>query len=168
LDIDQHLPVIKRFALSLTQNHADADDLSQETVLRMLKHEKTNGVIEHPRTWMYQVVVNLWRERMRKIRSRQKQLLEISNSQLSRTQNAAPHCPLETLERLQEVLESFQDLPDMQRQVLYLRTVEDLSIEEIGAILGASQNNVKVNLSLARKKMRQKFDIAKSNMVDHQ
>jgi len=68
-----------------------------------------------------------------------------------------PQITVETKEHLENVLASFQELPETQRQVLYLKTVEEHSIDEISQILDLSRNNVKVNLSHARKKMRQKF-----------
>jgi RNA polymerase sigma factor (sigma-70 family) len=48
-------------------------------------------------------------------------------------------------------------LPPRQREVLYLVAVEDLLLAEVAEILRINQNTAKVHLSLARKRMREKF-----------
>ena len=48
-------------------------------------------------------------------------------------------------------------LPTRQREVLVLHLYQELSYDEIGAALGCSYDDVKMNLSLARKRLRQEM-----------
>jgi len=54
-------------------------------------------------------------------------------------------------------LQSLQELPEGQRQALYLRACEGLSAEEIALVLGTSANSVKASLCVARKKLREQL-----------
>lgn len=46
-------------------------------------------------------------------------------------------------------------LPERQRQVLHLRVVERMDIDQIAEVIGTSQKNVRSNLAVARKKLRE-------------
>ena len=154
LEIDKFSSTIKRYVLSLTQNYATAEDLTQETMLRAVQHRDEIAAMADPKGWLLRVATNLWRDRLRAAKRRpSRQTLNIDLPDDSEN----PQAQAESREELAAVLERFQDLPETQRQVLFLRTVEERSIDEIVQILGLSRNNVKVNLSYARKKMRQKF-----------
>ena len=62
----------------------------------------------------------------------------------------ADACGTDRREYLLQVLGYFQRLPQLQREALYLRTVEGLSIAEIAKITDTTENSVKVSLSVAR------------------
>ena len=65
-------------------------------------------------------------------------------------------------EEFGRILKTMQSLPDQQRNILHLRTVEQFSISEIAELLDVTQNNVKANLSIARKTMRKKIFVGNS------
>ena len=69
----------------------------------------------------------------------------------------SPIGQLEDREELKQVLNLMQSLPNRQRTVLYLRSIEQFSIPAIAATLGISTSAVKTNLSIARKAMRSKW-----------
>lgn len=144
---------VKRYALALTGDYQTAEDLAQETMLRAFKHPKSFSQIERPRKWLLAVVTNLWRDRLRNQKRRpprQTLTLDLAND------SNDPQKIVETEEQLARVLASFEDLPNIQRQVLYLRTVEGYSVNEVSDILEISRASVKTNLSIARKTMRAK------------
>jgi len=138
----------------LTQNYTLAEDLTQETMLRAVKHRITVAKMDDPRCWLFQIVTNLWRDRLR-ARKRRPARDNLHTELVD--DSCGPQTTVEIGEHLENVLASFQELPETQRQVLFLKTVEEHSIDEISQILSLSRNNVKANLSHARKKMRQKF-----------
>ena len=143
---------MKRFALSLTQNYSVAEELAQETMLRGVKHRAKLAAMEDPRPWLFRVTVNLWKDRLRQQQRRPiKQVLSFDIPD----QTQSPVGKIESEEQIAEVLELFQQLPDRQRDVLYLKVIEHHPLEDIGQILEMKPANVKTTLSLARKKMRQ-------------
>ena len=153
VDFEQFSQIVKRYALALTRDYATAEDLAQETMLRAIRHQDKLSQIERPHGWLLTVVTNLWRDQLRKQQRRPApQSLNFEAANVS----DGPHTIAETNEELARVLASFQDLPATQRQVLYLRTVEECSIDEVSSILNISRASVKTNLSIARKTMREK------------
>ena len=153
VDFDHISCIVKRYALALSGDHQIAEDLAQETMLRAIRHQEMLSQLDEPRKWLLTVVTNLWRDwlRMKKRRPQRQSL----NLRLTADSND-PRKICELVEQLKEVLASFEDLPPMQRQVLYLRTVEAFSIAEVSEILNISRASVKTNLSMARRAMRNK------------
>ncbi len=70
-------------------------------------------------------------------------------------------------ESLQRALAALDALPERQREVLYLRACECLSIAEIAEVLDSNANAVKVNLSLAHKQMRQQLQSLYCELFPH-
>ena len=68
-----------------------------------------------------------------------------------------PDRELMVREDLRRVLEAIDSLPARQREVLHLRACEELSLNEIAAILGISPEAAKASLCEARKRLRQRF-----------
>ncbi|MGI9517955.1 MAG: RNA polymerase sigma factor [Pirellulaceae bacterium] len=154
VDFGEHSRSLWRFALSLTGCHATAEDLVQETMLRAVKQQQQLSDVENTRAWLFTVAANLWRDQCRQQQRRPpSQPLHLVAEPATRD-----WAETENREHLTRVMESFQELPELQRKVLYLRTVEQFSIAEIAEIAETTINSVKVSLSLARKRLRQKFE----------
>lgn len=60
-------------------------------------------------------------------------------------------------ETLSRVMQMMNNLPERQRQVLLMRSVQDLSLEEIGQATGLSDVNVRTLLSRARKRLKEMY-----------
>lgn len=154
VDFGEHSRSLWRFALSLTSCHAAAEDLVQETMLRAVKRQQRLSEVENPRAWLFTVAANLWRDQCR----RQQRRPPTQPLHLVAEPVTTEWAETENREYLARVIESFQELPELQRKVLYLRTVEQFSLVEIAEIAETTVNSVKVSLSLARKRLRQKFE----------
>lgn len=154
VDFEKHSQALARFALSLTGRHEFAEDLVQETLLRAIRH-RGNGetVIQNPKSWLFTIAVNCWRDQCR----RQKRMPATEPLHLVDEAVAATGNTNQTpREHLETVLTTFQELPQRQREVLYLRTVEGFSISEVAEMLGITEGNTKTTLSIARKKLRER------------
>jgi len=153
--LEEWAPRVYRFALRLCDDPHAAEDLTQETLLRAWRHrarlrdQRAGGV------WLFRIAVNLWRDRLRRGRSPVARAGPLRDDKPSRAQ------PAERVaagrEELERALEAMAALPPRQREVLYLSACEGLSTAEIGEILGSHADAVKANLSLARKKMRERL-----------
>lgn len=157
--IEEHIDSVFRFALSLTKNRHAAEDLSQECLLRA--QQKIHQLKEPSKTksWLFQIVVNLWKDHLRK---KQPNLVETDIATLF-AESSRPDETLIQKEEKIEALQMMQALPDKQRNVLFLSVVEQLSNQEIGELLGMNVNSVKASLSIARKTMRYKLITSKEN-----
>lgn len=62
---DQHGEAIYRFAAVLVKHHQDAEDVVQETFLKLLRHLETGGETTNVRGWLFTVAANAARDRQR-------------------------------------------------------------------------------------------------------
>lgn len=60
-------------------------------------------------------------------------------------------------ESLKEIFDAISALPDLQQSILRMKHVEGFEVEEIAAITGSNHGAVRVNLSRARKRIKQQF-----------
>jgi RNA polymerase sigma-70 factor (ECF subfamily) len=149
-------------AMSILNNAADAEEVAQEAVLKAFTHlARFRGDAKFS-TWLIQITINEARLKLRKDR---RHLYESVDEQLT-DESGACHpkdfadwreIPSETLQRreLREALKKALDsLPAKYREVLILRDVQHLSIEETAQVLGLTPGNVKTRLLRARMQMR--------------
>ena len=153
--LEKHLPSVYRFALRLTQNPHEAEDLTQDAFVKAWRSRRQLRKAKSARAWLFQVTVNLWRDRLRS-RRRSPERAESSLDHHQRP-DVLPDRKLIAQEDVGRTLEAIDSLPSRQREVLYLHAVEEFSIAEIADVLGISSAAVKASLSLARKRMRRKL-----------
>jgi len=144
-DILEVLPNIRRFAASLTGNLADADDLLQSTVERLLTKGLPDDSAVLP--WSIRVCRNLWIDevRSRKVRSEASQDPAVAGQQVLQGEDQV--LGEMTLAEVQLVLRS---MSDDQRSVLELIAVEGYSYKEAAAVLEVPIGTVMSRLARAR------------------
>ena len=153
--LQEYVPRVYRFALRLTHDPHAAEDLTQETFLRAWRRQ---GLLRHPealRGWLFRIATNLWRDQLRRGQRRVAQAGPLPVDFAGST--PPPERSVEDQEDLRRALEAMEGLPGRQREVLYLCACEGLSAAEIAGVLGISNDAVKANLCLARKKLRQEL-----------
>ncbi|WP_417257777.1 RNA polymerase sigma factor [Celeribacter sp.] len=140
-------PVVLGYATRLLRDHAEAEDVAQEAMMRLWKiaPEWRQGEAKVT-TWLYRVVTNLCTDRLRKKRGTG--LDEIaepedgSPSQDARLMEKARATALET---------ALGTLPERQRQAVVLRHIEGLSNPAIAEILGVSVEAVESLISRGKR-----------------
>jgi RNA polymerase sigma-70 factor, ECF subfamily len=147
---------------SILQNEQDAEDAAQETVLKALKNLRNFRAESKFSTWLISIAMNEARARLR--HARVLRFEPVDESPLDEDDGFTPsvisdwrEVPLQALERkeLREVLQkAIASLPEMYREVLLLRDVEEFSIAESAAALGVSEGVVKTRLLRARLMMQ--------------
>jgi RNA polymerase sigma-70 factor (ECF subfamily) len=149
-------------AISIVNNPADAEEVVQEAVLKAFAHIAGFRAEAKFSTWLIQITINEARLRLRKDR---RYLYEsIDEPQANEEGEYHPkdfadwhEIPSEALKRVElrnALKQAMANLPLKYREVLILRDVQNLSIEETAEILGISQGNVKTRLLRARLQMR--------------
>jgi RNA polymerase sigma-70 factor (ECF subfamily) len=153
--LEEYLPRVYRFALRLTRDRHQAEDLTQETLLRAWRHRNRLRRPGAACVWLFKIAVNLRRDQVRRSkRSRQEvgsRVDDCESTQLS------PAQAMTEQEDLQRVLKTMDCLPSRQREVLYLHACEHLSVAEMADVLDISTDAVKASLCLARKRMRREL-----------
>jgi RNA polymerase sigma-70 factor, ECF subfamily len=153
--LEEYVPRLYRFALRLTGNRDDAEDLTQAALLRAWKDRARLRDPGAAKSWLFAIAANLWRSGLRRM-GREERLAD-NAEQFARRQVALPEEEIIIREDMIRVRETMDALPDRQREVLYLHACEAFSLPEIAEILALSPQAVKASLSLARKRMRQKL-----------
>ncbi len=70
---------------------------------------------------------------------------------------STPHTKLELTESFEKIQLIIQSLPEQQRMIIHLRDIEEYDLDEIAEIMELNMNTIRVNLSRARKKVREKL-----------
>lgn len=142
------LPALRRFAISLCGNVADADDLLQSTLERLL----SRGVPEHVEVmpWAFKVCRNLWLDEHRARQVREK---ATQQPELQETPHEAGDTQLTDQLQLNDVDAALSQLPHDQRTIIALIAVQGLSYREAAAIVGVPTGTIMSRLARARSKL---------------
>lgn len=144
-ELTRVLPDIRRFAYSLTGARANADDLLQATVERILD----KGVPEDAdmRKWSYRVAKNIWID---EIRSRRVRTRAVSEGKIDLNDRLDGERVALGSISLAEVNRAMDGLPDDQRAALALVAVEGLSYADAAEALDVPIGTVMSRISRAR------------------
>ena len=143
---------------SLLKNEADAEDVAQETVIKVYQNlDKFRGDSQF-RTWVLSIARNEGLGRLRKISNRREDSLDAETDEQTGDYTPAiltswREIPAEALvqKELGNILrDAIEGLPEIYRNVVVLRDIEELDIRESAAVLGISEASVKVRLHRAR------------------
>jgi RNA polymerase sigma-70 factor, ECF subfamily len=143
---------------SLLKNETEAEDVAQETVIKVYQNlGKFRGDSQF-RTWVLSIARNEGLGRLRKISSRREESLDAETDEQTGDYTPAiltswREIPAEALEQkeLGKLLrQAIEGLPEIYRNIVLLRDIEELDIRETAAALGISEASVKVRLHRAR------------------
>ena len=148
---------IHRYILRLVGDAARAEDLTQETFVRV--HQRISGLKDPAalEAWLYRIATNLCYDRFRAPEHRRPSLPLISvREEVAISDEAAlrPDQLLEQSDMSDCVLRFLSELPDAQREVLLLHDLQGFTGPEIAERLGLSIHNVKIRLHRARVRLR--------------
>jgi RNA polymerase sigma-70 factor (ECF subfamily) len=139
-----------QFVCRMLPRQDDARDICQETFLRVLKKAHRFRQGSRFSTWMYQIALNLCRDRMRKRKRWSRLILQRDElpqqpsgpmAVLPRDQD--PAHAVEQQEKHAAVRRALNQLPAEQREVLILKEFEGMKFREIAAILDCPESTVK-------------------------
>ena len=143
---------------SLLKNEAEAEDVAQETVIKVFQNlDKFRGDSQF-RTWVLSIARNEGLGRLRKITNRREDSLDAETDEQTGDYTPAiltswREIPVEALEQkeLGNLLrKAIEGLPEIYRNVVLLRDIEEMDIRETAAAMGISEASVKVRLHRAR------------------
>jgi RNA polymerase sigma-70 factor, ECF subfamily len=148
---------VYRMALSFVRNESEAEDVAQEAFLRAFRNLASFRGESNFSTWLISITLNEARRRLRRQRILHMESLDEPHEDATRISPAFlrdwREIPSEALERreVRALLEEAIDrLSPIYREVLVLRDLEELSIEETSVALSISASSVKVRLHRAR------------------
>lgn len=138
-----------RVAFYILEDETEAEDAVQELFLKLWSGRDALDGIRNPKGYGIRVLRNLCLDRIRRSRKMETPAVLPEPEWPGRQDEA-----VDEKERLAKVLDAIKSLPDRQREVLTLRTLDGLSYEEIAERTGMNQLTLRVVLSQARRKIR--------------
>lgn len=140
-----------RFARQITQHDGEAQDIVQEVFIRLWERRSVLKKYKNVEALAMVITKNLSLDFLKAKRSRTVEYEEVNGSVDFRT----PEFYTEMKDTTETIRNIFNTLPHQQRMVIHLRDVEEMQFEEIAEITGLSVNNIRVNLTRARKTVRE-------------
>jgi RNA polymerase sigma-70 factor (ECF subfamily) len=144
-------------AYRMTRNAEDAQEVAQDAFLRAFKYLRNFDVERSFKNWLYQILVHSARH-FRNKRVREEQALASGPvRETARNAPAGPERGHEQRVMRARLMNCLDVLTPREREVFLLRDIEDLNIQESAKVLGCSAVSVRVHLSAARKKIRERI-----------
>lgn len=166
--VDPHLPLLKRFALRLTGNPHDSEDLVQDVLLKLFERAERMDEVEALQPWLMRVMYYHFIDRRRRNAPLADHVSiddvaepEQGSGLGARWDTDGAGVPEDLVDRLQvadAVTMAIGRLPEQQRVLVRLHDIEGLTLPEIAAHFGLSINTVKSSLSRARLRLRSCLD----------
>ena len=148
-------PLLYRVAFSILRSRADAEDVVQETFVRVIENPERFARVREPRAWLVRIAWNLALDRVRRI-------TPVRLDEELAAALASPERPADTVlaeaRRLAQVLEVVDRLPQREREVLLLAAVEELSTAEMAVVLKKSASSVRSLLFRARAHLQERLE----------
>jgi RNA polymerase sigma-70 factor, ECF subfamily len=158
-----HLDALYRAALRQTRNHADAEDLVQETFLKAFRHANRFEPGTNLRAWLFTILLNTARN-SRRDAARDPTLVD---------SETVDHLPLSTPDPtpeevlLRDVVDedvrgALESLPEVFREAVWLRDVEEFTYAEIARMLEVPMGTVMSRIARGRRLLHERVVAARN------
>ena len=162
--VEKYKRLVYRIAFQITKNHEDANDVMQDTFLKVYESIHSFRQESAFETWLYRIVVNQAMNLVkRQERRRESPLSGTTEIQIRPDLKQAsdlrnnPHVNVERKELQRQVTQAVNSLPMKHRMVVILHEFEGLTHPKIASILNCSEGTVRSRLHYARKKLRDRL-----------
>lgn len=172
---DELVSRYQRYVFNLIYQHMggidEIEDVAQEVFLRIYKFIRKYRGNASLESWIYKIVLNYCRTHARRRSSIARMIVTVNTPSRDEERSYdlldslpdSSYDPAKMVEQrriVQDILEAVRGLPEIYRNILIMREVNELSYEEISEILGISIGTVKSRISRARDLVRQKVKIS--------
>lgn len=157
--VRRHGVAIKAYALRMLRNREQAEEVYEDTFLKVATSRgawEQRGTV---RGWLYTIAHRLCLDRLR--RQKVARLARTSVIELDRARQLRPNPEAQALlgERARQLEDALSQLSEEHRQVLLLRCVHGLSAREAAQALDLAESQIHSQLSYARRLLRQQLDV---------
>ena len=143
-----------RLALRITFDRAEAEDVVQDTMIRVWNKREEWTQFGSIEAYCLTVAKNLAIDRSQK---KEAQNVELTPEMEEESEISGPYDELVNNERMSIIHRLINELPEKQRLIMQLRDIERESYKEIAKISNLTEEQVKVNLFRARQKVKQRY-----------
>ncbi|SMF70233.1 RNA polymerase sigma-70 factor, ECF subfamily [Paenibacillus uliginis N3/975] len=155
-----HGPLLS-YTSNQLQDRQKAQDIVQETFIRLIRHLRQHGALEHVRSWLYRVALNQCKDYWKSSAYRSEGLAGEEFPERSDPSAGAEEL-LERQETSAEIAASLETLPDVQQNIISLRFFHDMKLQEISELLDLPLSTVKTHLYNGLRKLKKLMTVKDS------
>lgn len=145
--VGTYADMVYRIAFHYCKHKEDAEDILQNTFLKLLKQKKEFDSEEYLKRWLIRVTINEchslflspWKKRQQELQEYGQEVFWDSSEK-------------------SDLFYAVMDLPKKYRIVVYLYYYEDYAVREISEIIGVKETTIQTQLMRARKMLREKLE----------
>ena len=159
--VEKYKRMVHRLAMQITKNHEDANDVMQETFIKVYQSIHTFRQEAAFETWVYRIAVNEALNFVKRRERRRESSLETTDEAEFNTETLRkaeidndPEIQAEKAELRHWVTKAVNSLSLKHRIVVVLHELEGLTHAEIASILNCSEGTVRSRLHYARKQLK--------------
>jgi RNA polymerase sigma-70 factor, ECF subfamily len=151
--VAEYSTTLYRVAYSVTRNAAEAEDIVQETFLRVLKHQQKLGEIRDARVWLVRIAWNLSLDHKRRAKTRPETEDIADFARVLPAADRRVEDEVISAEEYARILELIDRLPEKERKALLLSAMEELSTAEIAAACSTTESSIRSRIFRARREL---------------
>ena len=144
-----------RLALRITLDSAEAEDIVQDTMIRVWNKRDEWAQFNSIEAFCLTVARNLAIDRSQKSEA---QNIELTTETQEMSDGSTPERQLERSEQMDLVRKLINELPEKQRTIIQLRDMAEKSYKEIADVMQLTEDQVKVTLFRARQRIKAKYN----------
>lgn len=150
-------PALIAFFVRRMHNHAEAEDLTQEVLMRVV--ERSAAIDERgPDAYVFQIAANLLRDRGRRLKVRAAYQAGFGMIDAGRVEELDPDRVVQGRHTLAVILRALNELPDRTRNIFILFRLENMKQREIADTLGLSVRTIEQHVIRASVYLRQRLE----------
>jgi len=150
----EHIDALYGYAITLTRDSTEAEDLVQETYLRAASAANQPDVDSNLKGWLFVIMRNAWLNQIRHKNNGPRFVDMEAGEPSAGSAFENPHVLyLRKLEQ-EQVREAIESLPDAYREIVLLRDIEGFTYQEIATVLDCPAGTVMSRLGRARGQLR--------------
>jgi RNA polymerase sigma-70 factor (ECF subfamily) len=153
--LETYSSLLFRLAYSILRSRHDAEEVVQDTFVRVLEHRASLPAVRDMRAWLVKVAWNQALDRKRRVRPEQ---LDAEFAESLVSVSVPADRALDEAQRMKAVLEEMELLPRAERNVLLLSAVEEMDHKAMAELLGKSESAVRALLFRARTRLRERLE----------
>ncbi len=146
-----------RLALRITLDRAEAEDIVQETMIKVWNRREQWSQIDSIEAYCLTICRNVALDKTRRAGRQDESLNEENHQTPDHSYTANPEEHAMQQDRIRLIRQLMDTLPEKQRTVMLLRETEGKTYKEIAEVMDITEEQVKVNLFRARQSLRQKY-----------
>lgn len=147
--LHEHVQGLRRYALVLTRNRHDAEDLVQDTLTKAIASAQSWQPDSDLRPWLFRILHNTHISNLRKLRVRQVAAVDLPDPVMPETQSGHME--------LKQVLQALDDIPEAQRKPIMLVALEDMSYADAARSLNVPLGTFMSRLGRGRAALRKRL-----------